>query len=216
MIRVNLLPHKKKAERGKVKIESASSGQRWVAIPAVLLLLEAGGFTAYQYSKKSDIDQLNATNTAQNAKIAQIQQLVTQHQAVKDQLKKLQEREDAINQLKAAQNGPTSAILELAQLMTPGKGPTVDPERAKRFQKDRPLEQINLNWDSKRLWLTEYQEQDRTVKIDGFAKDSKDVTEFATRLNASSYFYDVVLLPGKKEDTTDGLVSFGVQLKVRY
>ncbi len=214
MIRVNLLPHKKKTERSKIKIESSSSGQRWVAVPAILLLLEAAGFFVFHHSRTTDIDAITSQNQQQQAKIAQIQQLVQQHTEVKDQLKKLQEREDAINQLKSAQNGPTAAVLELAQILTPGKGPTVYPDLINKLQRDD--EQINLNWDSKRLWLTEYKEEDRTVRIDGFAKDSKDVTEFSERLRASSYFYDILLLPGKKDNSAEGLIAFGVQLKVRY
>ena len=216
MIRVNLLPQKKKQERGKVKIEAAPSGQRWLLIPLLLVVAEIIALVFFHIEKKGDIDKLQASNNTMNGKIQQIQQLVTQHDAVKKQLAELRAREDAITQLQAGRTGPTAAVLELAQILTAGKGPTVDPDRMKKLEKDHPLEQVNLNWDSKRLWISHYSEQDRTVKIEGYAKDSQDVSEFATRLKASSYFYNIVLLPGKKDEAGDGLVSFGVELKVRY
>ena len=40
------------------------------------------------------------------------------------------------------------------------------------------------------------------VKIEGVARDGTDVSEFAQRLKLSVYFYDVTLLPGKKEPET--------------
>jgi type IV pilus assembly protein PilN len=74
-------------------------------------------------------------------------------------------------------------------------------------------------WDSRRLWLTSYLESDRTVRVEGMARDGNDVAELAQRLKLSSYFFDVTLLPGKKETEKDArleVVNFALQLKVRY
>ena len=70
----------------------------------------------------------------------------------------------------------------------------------------------------RRLWLTSYIESDRVVKIEGLARDGSDVSELAQRLKLSTYFYDVSLLPGKKESDKDklDLVDFALQMKVRY
>ncbi len=66
-----------------------------------------------------------------------------------------------------------------------------------------------------------YIESDRIVRVEGMARDGNDVAEFAQRLKLSTYFYDVMLLPGKKEISSDKdarleLINFALQLKVRY
>ena len=74
-------------------------------------------------------------------------------------------------------------------------------------------------WDPRRLWLTQYAEDKRSVKIVGAARDGEDVSEFARRLNLSNLFFDVQLLPGKRAtDEKYGLelVKFELQAKVRY
>jgi type IV pilus assembly protein PilN len=77
----------------------------------------------------------------------------------------------------------------------------------------------NPGWDSRRLWITSYLESQRVVRIEGLARDGNDVYELAQRLRLSPYFYEVTLLPGKKEPDKSNrmdLVSFALQLKVRY
>ena len=37
----------------------------------------------------------------------------------------------------------------------------------------------NVSWNSHRLWLTSYVESDRTLKIEGLARDGSDVSELA-------------------------------------
>src|SRR5262249_35293129 len=102
--------------------------------------------------------------------------------------------------------------------LTRDKGPTADPERLAQLKKDNPLSVYNPSWDTRRLWLTNYVESDRVVKIEGLARDGSDVSELAQRLRLSTYFYDAALLPGKKEAEKDKLelVTFALQLKVRY
>lgn len=218
MIRVNLLPQKKKPERGKgaSALTPSTSGQKWLLVPLFLVVAEVVGLLLFHFDKSSSIDAQKKKNTELSGRISEIQQIVTQHDAVKKDLKELGAREDAITQLQAGRTGPTAVLLELAQILTLQKGPTVDPDVLKDLQKKNPLQVFNVNWDTHRLWLTKYTELARTVKIEGFAKDSADVSELSNRLKTSTYFYGFRLLPGKKEDAKEGLVSFGVELKVRY
>lgn len=218
MIRVNLLPQKKKAERGKgaSTLTPSTSGQKWLLIPLFLVVAEVVGLLLFHFDKNSAIVEQKRKNTELQGKISEIQQIVTQHDAVKKDLTELNARENAITQLQAGRTGPTAVLLELAQILTLQKGPTVDPDVLKDLQKKNPLQIYNVNWDTHRLWITKYVELARTVKIEGFAKDSADVSELANRLKTSTYFYGFRLLPGRKEDAQEGLVSFGVELKVRY
>jgi type IV pilus assembly protein PilN len=49
--------------------------------------------------------------------------------------------------------------------------------------------------------------------VDGKARDGEDVSELARRLNLSSFFYDVRLLPAQREQDA---VKFSIEAKVRY
>ena len=131
----------------------------------------------------------------------------------------LRAREDAIAKLQAARTGPTAVLLELSRVLTQGRGPTVDQDRLAALKKDNPLAVYSPAWDTRRIWLISYTESERTVRIEGFARDGNDVSELAQRLRLSLYFHDITILPGKKEnekDTKIDLVKFALQMKVRY
>ena len=141
------------------------------------------------------------------------------HEEIEKALVALRAREDAIAKLQAARSGPTAVLLEVAQLLTTGKGPTADPDRIQQIKQVNPLSVYNPGWDTRRLWLINYVESDRVVKIDGLARDGADVAEFSQRLKLSIYFYNVTLLPGKKDNDKDSkleLVNFALQMNVRY
>jgi type IV pilus assembly protein PilN len=77
----------------------------------------------------------------------------------------------------------------------------------------------NLNWDPRRLWITNFVEAERNVKVLGMARDGEDVSEFLRRLALSDYFYDVKLLPASKAVdavTKLEMVKFEISAKVRY
>ncbi len=213
MIRVNLLPQKKKAER--IALEPSSS-QRWLLVVLGVLLFEVIGLVLFHQTKVGELEVEQRKNAELTGQIGTIRQLVTQHQQVKVELEALRAREQAIAKLEAARTGPTAAMLELSQLLTPGKGPTVDADMISRIQKD-PLRAYNTGWDTRRVWLVSFKETNRTVQVEGLARDSQDVSELALRLRASSYFYDVRLLPGRKDSAQEtGMVAFGMEMKVRY
>ncbi len=214
MIRVNLLPQKRDTRTAKPE-----SSQKWLfAVLGVLVLEIIGLFVFHQHK----VEQLNAQklkNDQLQSQINDIKKFVSNHEDIKKQLVVLRAREDAIAKLQTARSGPTAVLLELAQLLTPGKGPTADPDRLAQLRKENPLSVYNPGWDSRRLWLNKYDERGRVVTIDGLARDGNDVYELAQRLKLSSYFYDVKLLEGKKEveaKTKVELVKFSLELKVRY
>jgi type IV pilus assembly protein PilN len=215
VIRVNLLPQKRGAARGA----AAPSSQRWLVIVVGAVLLEIGALAFYHTRKMDELEKQQRKNAELEGKINDIKKLVANHEEVKKALVVLRAREDAIAKLQSGRSGPTAVLLELAQLLTPLKGPTTDPDRLAQLRKDNPNLVFNPGWDSRRLWLSNYVETARTVKVEGLARDGNDVSEFAQRLKLSDYFYDVQLLPAKKEtekDTKLELVNFALQMKVRY
>ena len=215
MIRVNLLRGKREAQ----KRSAAAEGQSWVLLVAAFLVVELVAlFIAYRVKNKDLVDLKNK-NQAIEADSEQIKKQISDHEKIKADLKELRDREDAIMKLQSARTGPTNAMLELTRILSPGRGPTIERDKLEQLRRDNPLAVFNANWDTKRLWLSNYSEADRVVKITGFARDGEDVSEFLRRMSLSDYFNDVQLLPAQKAldpETKLELVKFQLSAKARY
>lgn len=212
MIRINLLPQKRRAQK-------AEGGQLWAVVIVLLVALEAVGFIIFHGNKKEELVAQRRKNSELEAQIDESKNAVRNHNDVKAQLERLRAREDAISKLQSARTGPTAVLLELARMLTPGRGPTVDPERLNQLRRENPLAVYNPGWDARRLWLTRYVEGARQVRLEGTARDGEDVSELARRMSLSSYFADVKLLPAKKVHSTEAgmdLVQFELEAKARY
>lgn len=211
MIRINLLPSK--------RVSASQPSQRWLLVVLAAILLEIVALFLFYQSKREQLDEQNRTNAQLRSQIDDINKLVADHEEIKKALAVLRAREEAIAKLQAGRTGPTAVLLELSQILSTGRGPSADPDKLAKLRKDNPLAVYNPSWDARRLWLTSYLEGQRTVRIEGLARDGNDVYELAQRLKLSPYFYEVTLLPGKKDAdraTKVDLVSFALQLKVRY
>ena len=213
MIRINLLPQKRKrAERGE-------GSQLWLAVVMVLLLAEVAGLFVFHGFKNEELADQERKNAALQGQIDQSKKSVANHAQVKEKLAQLRAREQAIAKLQSARSGPTAVLLELARILTPGRGPSVDPDRLAQLRRDNPLAVFNPTWDARRLWLVRFVEEQRKVRLEGLARDGEDVSELARRMNLSSYFSDVKLLPAKRQaDQKTGmeLVNFSLEAKVKY
>jgi type IV pilus assembly protein PilN len=174
----------------------------------VCLAVEAVALALFHQIKLAEIKDQKKKNAELQAQIANIEAEVKNHNAVKQQLQALRAREEAITKLQSARTGPTAILLELAKMLTPGRGPSVDPDKLVQLSKDNPLAVFNTGWDSRRLWLLTYKEAERTVKMEGFARDGEDVSELARRLNLSNYFFDVKLLPGSRQADPEAKVRY--------
>jgi type IV pilus assembly protein PilN len=212
MIRINLLP----AARGT---QATQGNQTWLIVLLGLVALEIVACFVLYGKKQEELDDWGQKNRTVEGAIKLSQDKVADHAKVKAQLATLRAREDAIAKLQSARTGPTAMMLEVARLLSKGRGPSVSPERIEQIKNDDPLSMYNPQWDARRLWLTSFVEDARTVKLAGSARDGEDVSELARRMNLSSYFYDVRLLPGKMEPRKPNeqeSVSFQLEARVRY
>lgn len=225
MIRINLLPNKKVLKRrGETGAPDVAGGgdegsQVWLAFVLGAILLEVIVLLFVYKTKQDQLTQVQKHNTELSGNIDNIKREISQHAGIKAQLKELRDREDAIQKLQSARTGPTATMLELSHILTPGRGPTVDRDKLEQLKRDNPGAVPNPGWDPRRLWMSSYKEQDRIVKVAGFARDGEDVSEFLRRLSLSDYFYDVKLLPAQKaidSQTHLELVKFEMSAKVRY
>jgi type IV pilus assembly protein PilN len=213
LIRVNLLPQKREIKR------SAEVNQGWLLVVLGVVVVVIIGLVLFHQVKREELARQVRTNEELSTQIAQIKKAVANHAEIKAQLEVLRAREDAISKLQAARTGPTAILLELAHVMTEGRGPSVDPDLLAQLRRDNPTSVFNPSWDPKRLWLTSLIEADRVVKIEGLARDGDDVSELARRLGLSLYFAEVKLLPAAKmidaESKLD-VIHFQLQAKARY
>jgi len=213
LIRVNLLPHA--AERKTVDPES----QSWVLVVVLLVVVEIIVLFFFHGTKQDELAAVQAEVAELVSQINDKQAKVKDHEKIKEQLDGLRQREDAIAKLQSGRKGPTAVLLELSRVLTKGKGPTVSEKKLQQQGRDDPTESYNRAWDPKRLWLLEYAETERNVRLQGVARDGSDVYEFAQRLKLSQYFDEVTLLPGKQTDKSSKtleLVTFALQVKVKY
>jgi type IV pilus assembly protein PilN len=213
VIRVNLLPQKRR------KAGSSGRGELWLVACLLGVALEIVGCLVLFGQKQDELAQQQDKNKALEGQIKQIKDVSKNHDQVKQKLVALRDREEAIAKLQSARSGPTAMLLEVARLLTPGRGPSVDPNELSKVRRENPLQDYNVNWDPRRLWLVKFVENDRTVRLEGVARDGEDVSELARRMNLSTFFDDVQLLPAKRElEKESGLpmVAFKLEAKVRY
>ncbi len=215
MIRVNLLPQKKEGRRSG----GGEGGQAWVLAVVGALLLEIVILIVFHKGKQDELEAMQRKNDQVQSQITEITKQISNHADIKNQLKDLRDREDAIAKLQTARSGPTAAMLELSRILTPGRGPTTDRDKIEQLKRDDPAAVPNPNWDPRRLWLDKYSDEGRLVKFSGQARDGEDVSELLRRLTLSDYFYDLKLLPASKgKEALSGLdlVKFELSAKVRY
>jgi type IV pilus assembly protein PilN len=212
MIRINLMPQKRRADRSE-------ASQLWLAVVMVVMLAEVAALFVFHGFKNEELNDQRRKNAVLTSQIDQSKSAVANHQEVKTKLVTLRAREEAINKLQSARTGPTAILLELARLLTPGRGPSVDPDRLSQLRRDNPLAVFNPAWDARRLWLTTFKEENRKLRLEGFAQDGEDVSELARRMNLSAYFADVVLLPANRVVDASSkieVVKFALEAKVKY
>ncbi len=212
MIKINLLPQKRRAE-------ASEGSQLWLAVVMVLFLAEVAGLFVYHGFKSEELKDQQRKNAELESQIQQSKEAVKNHPDVKAKLERLKAREAAIDRLQKARSGPTAVLLELARILTPGRGPSVSPERLSQVRRDNPLAIYNSTWDPRRLMVSGYTEGQRKVRLEGLARDGEDVSELARRMNLSDYFANVALLPAKQEKdpkTNIDMIKFALEAQVKY
>lgn len=215
MVRVNLLPDKRQAARRVVG--GGEPTQTWLVGIGAAFVVTVIACVFIQKLKQDELAGVLADNARIEGQIDAIKKQIADHPQIKARLKELRDREEAIQRLQAARTGPTSTLLELAHMLTPGRAPTTDRDKLEQLKRDNPSEVYNPNWDARRLWLTSYIENDRVVRMQGLARDGEDVSELERRLKLSDFFSDVKLLPGNKvTEAGQELFHFELSAKVRY
>jgi type IV pilus assembly protein PilN len=214
MIRINLLP----ARRNTASTQSvASKVWGYTYLGASLAWCVALAFV--YFSLISDRDQALAQNAEVESQIAKVKAESGNLEQLQKQLEQSKQIEEVVKGLKSARQGPSRMLLELSAILSPSRGPTIDPVKLEELRKSNPEAGITAGWDTRRLWITGFEEHTRACRIVGEARNNEDIAEFLRRLALSAVFDDVVLVrtgQPTNASATVALVAFELTCKVRY
>ncbi|MFH1435026.1 MAG: PilN domain-containing protein [Pseudomonadota bacterium] len=212
MIKINLYPTKpiKKKERAGV-----------VDILVFVLVLAVCGAVIWivNGSISEKVDTQSRTNNVKKMKIDSIRQEIKDHDMIKRQLQEIEAREKIIQELIAARTGPVQMLVELSNILSLGKGPSIKPDEYKEMLQQAPSSGFNPEWDPRRLWLKQFEEEDRVVAVHGEAMSNEDVGEFLRRMKISKYFFNEELVKTKQEKAEGSsamIVAFEIKCNIRY
>jgi type IV pilus assembly protein PilN len=213
MIRINLLP----AKRGVATQSTGAKVWGYAYLGASLAWCVALAFV--YFSLLSDRDQALAQNAEVERQIAKVKDQSGNLEELQKQLEQSKQLEKVVRGLKDARQGPSRMLLELSAILSPGRGPTIDPAKLEDLRKSNPEAGITSGWDTRRLWITGFEEDHRACRIIGEARNNEDIAEFLRRLALSQVFDDVVLVrtgQPRSEPGATALVAFELTCKVRY
>lgn len=211
MIRINLHPVRaqKKAQAGKRQLLVFVLILVGELAAMVLLLSWQGGKIE---DKKREVSQLSI-------RVEQLKREVGDFDQLKSQRDRLIAQRNVINQLQKARTGPVWMMRELSDILTEGKGPTVNQTSYEALLRRDPNAGYNPRWNPHRLWITKLAEKGGNIHIVGKAKDYDDVAEFNKRINLSRYFKnDFLERNDQVRDAKLGLkvVRFSLRCRVTY
>lgn len=218
MIRINLLPQAKKTVRAQAAAAPGSS-QAWAIGYLVALVVWGAALAAVYVVYDNSLEEQNQQNAALDRQIQQLRTKSAQLEEVRAKIQASVRLEELVQELNAARMGPARVLMEISKILSVDGGPTIDAQRLEEIRRDNPLAGYNRSWDPRRLWLTEFREENRECRIVGQGKTNEDVAEFLRRLALSEVFEDVTLMKTQaQEDRETGLSLIGFELtcKVRY
>jgi plasmid stability protein len=193
MIRINLLPKKRKAPRGAGPGRAApkrGTGGLWLG----LMLLGWAGLAAaawwVQGLAEEENQALRTLAAAKNKEAEQISKEIDE-EGLEASKRQLEEALAAREALEKKSRTPMYVMYELAMIVTPGQeggGPTIDEEKRRQLLKQDAANKMNERWDPTGLWLRKVEEKNGTLLIEGSARDATDLSEFTRRLRLSERF----------------------------
>lgn len=183
MIRINLLPVK--------KAKKAQAGQRQLVIMGAVVVASIGGVLALHFTTDAELEDLKRENATMQTEIDRLKTELGDYEKVKAQRENLLKQRSTIERLQAGRAGPVFLMREMSEILTANKGPTFDRiDYEARLRRD-PNFGINSAWDTRRVWIDTFDEDNKRIRVRGSAKSNEDVAEFLKRLQVSVFFSDV-------------------------
>ncbi len=211
MIRINLLPVK--------QVKKVQAGQRQLMIFALAVIAEVAVFFFLYTVQAGEVEDRNRKIAILETEIAQLKKEVGDFDQLKQRHEQLLAQQKVIDDLQKGRTGPVKMMRELSEILTPGKGPTVNQSAYAILIRTNDTAAINARWNPHRLWLEDLIEKGGLVRVKGKAKDHDDVAEFNRRLVHSVRFTDDFL---ERNDLIQDnvmkqkLVRFSIRMRVVY
>jgi Tfp pilus assembly protein PilN len=188
MIRINLLPTKRKAARAVPAARTAA--QVWLL--AMLLVWGALAVTGHWLSTLEEESVQTLRNQAA-AKTKQAEQISNEidEAGLEARKRELEQLKAARDKLESKRRTPVHVMYELAMILTDSKeggGPDIDEEKKRQLKREDPSNELNERWDPNGLWIKTVTEKGGSLLIEGASRDATDLAEFTRRLRVSARF----------------------------
>jgi Tfp pilus assembly protein PilN len=221
MIRINLLPAKRKAAVARARAP-VGAGQWWL-LGMLVAWSGLGGLGAWLVMVQEDeTAALRRQVGAKNKEAEEIRKEIKEDELAEKRAE-LERIESAIETLAAKQRTPVFVMYELAMILTDvdkGGGPDIDLAKYRQNVAADPASRLNERWDSSGVWLTSLKDEGGRLRLDGHARDAADLSEFTRRLRASARFGDLSHPNFKLDDRADARtgsrhLSWNLSVQVR-
>jgi type IV pilus assembly protein PilN len=216
MIRINLLPDARHARHGAVSGDTTV----WTAIYLVSAVALAGSLTLFHLGRSSELDERQRANAEIQSQIDALQRQTSEMASLQAQLDESDRVRGIIEELQRRRTGPARVLLELRNILSDGRGPTIDAARLEALRRDNPNAGFDPAWDVRRLSIVRFTEEQGSCAISGTARTNKDVAEFLRRLTLSNLFEEAILARTEIAQSIgpDGkpLINFELSCRVSY
>ena len=216
MIRINLLPHKKKGRSSNVSVE----GEKVVGIGfGILVAAAAMVFFLVHSPMVGEIEAQQKSNSRLNKDNKKIEKRTKDFDSLKKAFATATKQAAAIEALNSARATPANFLFELATILRVGGTPSMTAAMKAQLEDNENLRWQD-SWDPKHVWIDSIKEQDGAFTLIGSAQSDGDVTQLAHRLAASMYFDNVQpegsVKQGAGKNTGITIYSFRITGTVRY
>lgn len=212
MIRINLSPLRRPKTKNRGQQLMLLSVLVWLAALVV-------GYVMFHAPKVEQRDNLQQRVRALEQDNRDKEDELRGYEQLKATISGAEARAAVVQRLNEARAVPAHMLFELSQILTAGGLPTMTEETRKQVEEGRVREFVR-EWDPSHLWLKSFKEEkDGSFRLEGAAHSDSDMTQFAIRLDASVYFYDVRPVGGSEAtDKDSGTVyyNFTIVGKVAY
>lgn len=226
MIRINLLPKKRKAAKtvaGPAAARGAGGTGQWWVLAMLVGWLGLGGVGYWLLGLEEDISLGLRSQAAAKTKEAEGISKEIDEAGLEARKKELDQVEAAIEKLEDKRRTPVYVMYELAMIMTDAKeggGPDIDKEKLRQILKQDPNNKLNERWDPTGIWLTSVVEKGGALVMEGSARDATDLSEFTRRLRASARFGqikhpDFQRVGSAKNETEQRVLEWKLDVAVR-
>lgn len=211
MIRINLFPVRQARQRER--------GKQQLAIGVGILSVVTAAIVVYHGYETAENAQIELRNKQLTESIDKLKKEIGDYEQVKTQRAELLKQKETLLKLQSNRAGPVYLMREVADILSQGKGPTLDKVEYDETLRRDPNAGFNPNWDVRRVWLTAWEEKNHIVTLRGQAKSADDAAEFAKRMKLSPFFLEVYLQQIQAQADTKNNVSFvtfDIKCRVNY